>query len=153
MVLRERRSPTLLVMQDDAIDIEGNMIALGKMKQKQDQVERKKAREDCGTSDPNKDSQEARIEEMSRLIRNLTNKMSRFEIENNNANKSPQEGGMRNPNQFRRPFNPQLMRRERRNEEQPIQPPVKTNNDNNLVEEVMDEEYVEYTRRNSPAPG
>jgi hypothetical protein len=37
------------------------------------------------------------------------------------------------------------MRRERRNEEQPIQPPVKTNNDNNLVEEVMDEEYVEYT--------
>jgi hypothetical protein len=39
------------------------------------------------------------------------------------------------------------MRRERRNEEQPIQPPVKTNNDNNLVEEVMDEEYVEYIKR------
>jgi len=37
------------------------------------------------------------------------------------------------------------MRRERRNEEQPIQLPVKTNNDNNLVEEVMDGEYVEYT--------
>jgi hypothetical protein len=51
---------------------------------------------------------------------------------------------MRNPNQFRRPFNPQLMRRERRNDEQPIQPLVKTNNENNLVEEVMDEEYVKY---------
>jgi hypothetical protein len=34
MTLRERRSPTLLVMQEDAIDIEGNMIASGKMKQK-----------------------------------------------------------------------------------------------------------------------
>jgi hypothetical protein len=83
MVLRERRSPTLLIMQDDAIDIEGNMIASGKMKLKHDQVEKKKTREDCGTSDPNKDSQEARMDEMSRLIRNLTNKMSRFEMENN----------------------------------------------------------------------
>jgi hypothetical protein len=35
-------------MQDDAIDIEGNMIASGKMKKKPDQIERKKAREDCG---------------------------------------------------------------------------------------------------------
>jgi hypothetical protein len=64
------------------------------------------------------------MDEMSRLIRNMTNKMSRFEMENGNANKVPQEGGVRNPNQFRRPFNPQLMRRERRNDEKPIQPPV-----------------------------
>lgn len=34
--LRKRRSLTLLVMQEDEIDIEGNMIAPGKMKQKQD---------------------------------------------------------------------------------------------------------------------
>jgi hypothetical protein len=32
MVLRERRSPNFLIMQDDAIEIEGNMIAYGKMK-------------------------------------------------------------------------------------------------------------------------
>jgi hypothetical protein len=32
MVLREKRSPTLLVMQEDAIEIEGNMIASGKLK-------------------------------------------------------------------------------------------------------------------------
>jgi hypothetical protein len=37
------------------------------------------------------------------------------------------------------------MRRERRNEEQPIHPPVKTNNDKNIVEELVDEEYDEYT--------
>jgi hypothetical protein len=86
MVLRERRSPTLLIMQDDAIDIEGNMIAFGKMKQRMDQVEKdkKKVKEEFGTSYPNRDSQDAKIEEMSRLIRNLSNKMSRFEIEGNN---------------------------------------------------------------------
>jgi hypothetical protein len=36
------------------------------------------------------------------------------------------------------------MRREKRNEEQPIQPPMKTNNDQNLVEEVTDDKYVDY---------
>jgi hypothetical protein len=117
MVLRERRAPSLLIMQDDAIDIEGNVIASGKMKQKLDQVERKKVREGCGPSNLAKDSHEVRMDEMSRLIRNLRIKMSRFEMENGNANKAPQEGGARNPYQFERPFNPQFMRRERRNEE------------------------------------
>jgi hypothetical protein len=77
-------------MQDDAIYIEGNMIPSRKIKQKPDQLEKKKAREDFGSFDPNKDSQEARIEEMSRLIRNLKKKMYRFDIENNNEKNSPQ---------------------------------------------------------------
>jgi hypothetical protein len=34
IMLRERRSPTLLIMQDDAIDIEGNMTTSGKIKSK-----------------------------------------------------------------------------------------------------------------------
>jgi hypothetical protein len=33
-------------------------------------------------------------------------------MDNGNVNKAPQEGGVRKPNHFRRPFNPQLMRRE-----------------------------------------
>jgi hypothetical protein len=59
-----------------------------------------------------------KIEEKSILIRNLSNKLSGFEVEGNNANKYPQEGGLRNPNQFIRPFNPQMTRRERRNEDE-----------------------------------
>jgi len=47
-------------------------------------------------------------------------------------------------NQFIRPFRPQLMKRERRNEEELIQSPVKTKNDNNIFEAVRDEEYLEY---------
>jgi hypothetical protein len=37
------------------------------------------------------------MDEMSKLIRNLKNKMSRFEIEHNNTNIVSQEGGIRNP--------------------------------------------------------
>jgi hypothetical protein len=102
--------------------------------------------EDCGTSDPSREPQEENMDEMSRLIRNLTNKMSRFKIENRNVNKSPQEGGIINPKptQFIILPNPQLMRRDRRNEEQPLHPPVKKNNDNNFIEELVDEGYDEY---------
>jgi hypothetical protein len=84
---------------------------------------------------------------MSRLIRNLSNKLSRFEFEGKNTKTSPHEGGLRNHNQFRRPFNPQIMRRERRIEEYPIQTLVKTNNDNNLIEDRMDEEYVYFQEK------
>jgi hypothetical protein len=38
------------------------------------------------------------------------------------------------------------MRSVRRSEEQPIHPPVKTNNDNKFIEEVVDEGYDEYTK-------
>jgi hypothetical protein len=99
-------------MQDDAIDIEGNMIVSGNMNENFDQENKKKIKEDCDPSDPSKDAHETQMDEMSRLIRNLTNKMSRFDMENGNSNKFPQEGGVRNPNKFRRPFNPQFMRRE-----------------------------------------
>jgi hypothetical protein len=146
MMLRERRSPTLLIMQDDAIDIEGNMIASGKIKQKIDQVDKdkNKIKEEVSTSDPNRDSQDAKIEEMSRLIRNcqincLYLKLRVIMQINLLGREVP-----RNPNQFRRPFNPQILRRERRNEEQPIQPPIINNNDNNLIEDMVDEEYVDF---------
>ena len=97
----------------------------------------------CSTFDPSREPQEAKMNEMSRLIRNMRNKTSRFEIDHRNTNRSPQEGGISNPNpnQFRRPPNPQLTRRERRNEEQTIHPPVKSNIDNNFIEEVVDEGY------------
>jgi hypothetical protein len=38
------------------------------------------------------------------------------------------------------------MRRERRNDEQPLQPPVKKNNDNKFTKEVVDEGYYEYKK-------
>jgi hypothetical protein len=82
-MLRERRYATLLIMQDDAIDIEGNMTTSRKIKVKIDQIDKdkKKLKDEVGTSGAGKDSQEAKLEEMSRLIRNLSNKLSRLETE------------------------------------------------------------------------
>jgi hypothetical protein len=49
------------------------------MKQKYDQVDNKNIREDSDPINPSKDVHEDRMDEISRLIRNITNKMSRFE--------------------------------------------------------------------------
>jgi hypothetical protein len=97
MALRERRASNSMIMQDDEIDIEGNMIALGKMKSNTDQIEKKKIKEDSDPLNPSKHAHEARMDEMSRLIRNMTNNMSIFEMENGNANKFPQERRVRIP--------------------------------------------------------
>jgi hypothetical protein len=51
-----------------------------------------------GTSGTNK-SQEDKIEEMSRIIKDLSNKLARMETKRRRPDN-------RNPNQFRRPFNP-----------------------------------------------
>jgi hypothetical protein len=46
------------------------------MKQMYGQKDKKEMREDCDPLNPTKDAREASMEEMPRLIRNLTKKMS-----------------------------------------------------------------------------
>ena len=53
-----------------------------------------------------------KMDEMTKLIKNLSTKINRLEMENKNQNRPLQEG---NPNQFRRPFVPRFFPRERRN--------------------------------------
>ena len=60
------------------------------------------------------------------MLKGLSNKMARFENKSNNQ-RNPKSIGQNNPNQFRCPFNPQLLSRERRNEDPPIQPHVRPN--------------------------
>jgi hypothetical protein len=86
------------------------------------------------------------MNEISSLVIKPKNKMCGLEMDNGNSNKVPQEGGMRNPNQLRRPFYPQLMRRDRRNDEQPIHSRVRNNDQNNLVEEKTNERYTNNTK-------
>eukprot|EP01018_Ginkgo_biloba_P034759 Gb_09446 [translate_table: standard] len=110
MILRERRPQTLYNMQDDVVDIEGNMTASRKIK----------PRSDSGEKDKKKQKEEG--------VGN-----------SNNAPKLPQNLGARNfnppssnpnPNPFRRPYNPppQILARDTRNKEQHIQPPLRNNN-------------------------
>ena len=54
---------------------------------------------------------ESKIDDMAKLVRTLTTKLNKLELDKN-SNKPPQEGE-RNPNQCRRPFAPRFIPRER----------------------------------------
>jgi hypothetical protein len=69
------------------------MTTSGKIKIRTYQIDKdkNKNKDEVGPSGSNKESQDAKIEEMSRLIRNLSNKFSRIEVEGNPPNKYPHE--------------------------------------------------------------
>jgi len=85
-MLRERKPITPTNMQFDAVEIKGNLTAAGKLRRietedeiyKVDQVKgsgkykyKKKLKEEPNYSTYNKDTTEEKIEEMTRLIRNM----------------------------------------------------------------------------------
>ena len=88
-----------------------------------------------------------KMDDMNKLIKNLSAKVNRLEMENKNLSRPVHEG---NPNQFRKPFVPRFIPRERRNndiqrerkenEDQRIQPPFQ----NNLLNEEGEVEDIEY---------
>ena len=88
-----------------------------------------------------------KMDEMNNLIKNLSTKVNRLEMENKNLSRPLQEG---NPNQFRRDFVPRFFPRERRNND--IQRERKDNEDqrvhfpfqNNLLNEEEEVEELEY---------
>jgi len=85
-MLRERRFPTLDQIQTDALEIEANMSATGKVQDKG------KAKEEAS-------SQDQRIDDMTKVIKFFSNKLVKLEIDNNKPAK--QNKGVFNP-QFRK---------------------------------------------------
>ena len=75
------------------------------------------------------------------MLKTLTSKMAKLKMETKHPRRPTQEGGYKNPNQFRRPNNvPQFFPRERRNQEdQRVLPPFQ----NNAVEEVEEIDDIE----------
>ena len=61
--LRERRSPTLEKIQDDALEIEANMTAARKTQEKKSLQEKGKAKEES--------QRDHRIDDMKKVIKNL----------------------------------------------------------------------------------
>jgi hypothetical protein len=82
LLLRERRSIDLTKMQDDALEIESNMMASGKLnaKIKTRNKENRKFKEQGGSSRSGKSSGD-KIDEMARVIRELSNKISKMELD------------------------------------------------------------------------
>jgi hypothetical protein len=108
LLLRERRSTTLAGMQDDAIEIESNMMASEKLKTKVDMGTRepKCFKEHAGPSGSGKSSSEEKMDEMEKIIKDLSNKISRMEMEKAKPDPYVRNQFRRNPN-----INPQIQQR------------------------------------------
>ena len=106
LLLRERRSTTLARMQDNAIEIESNTMASGKLKTKVEMGAREPRhfKENVGPSGYGKSTEE-KMDEMAKIIKDLLNKISRIEIEQ--AKPDPYVR-----NQFRRNPNPHILQRQ-----------------------------------------
>lgn len=139
----------LLLMKANAVTLEGNLIAAGKIKcmgiqwpdeKRKQKKDRKKTKDNPEPSSYVKYSPEAKNEEMSQIIRNLSNKITRLEVEGQTLGIFQPATPMK-PNMFRRPYSPQILPHDRRPEEQSMQPPVKRN-----LENILEEAYEEDTQ-------
>jgi hypothetical protein len=106
LLLRERRYATLSGMEDDAIKIESNMIASGKLKAKFEIGTREPRcfKEQAGPSRSRKSMEEI-IDEMDKIIKVLSDKTSRMELDQAKPDTYAR-------NQFKINPNPQIQHRQ-----------------------------------------
>jgi hypothetical protein len=122
LLLRERRSTYLTKIQDDALPIESNMMESGKLKAKieTENKENRKFKEQGGSSRTGK-SLGDKIDEMDRLIRELSNKISKMELDKSKRDNFPRKDFRRNPD-------PEAPHKTIKNEDQKIPTPFKSEN-------------------------
>jgi ribonuclease HI len=133
LILRERRSATLALMQDAALEVESNITASQKLKGR---AEKKKSVVESSSSSSN-----SQMEKMAKMLDSLTSEMSKLKVQNQPPAKAKESNTFapRNPNAFPyRRNNPQtqILQRDRNsNEDQRIKVP--------LQNVVMDEDNGE----------
>ena len=134
-------------MQDAALEVESNILASNRLKKEiAQQMYDKKGKKEAVPGGSTSHSVEGKIDEMAKLVKILTTKLNKLELEKNSS--KPVQEGERNPNnqnQFRRQFAPHFIPRERRNndiqrerretEDQRVPPPLQKN--------VVDEEEID----------
>ena len=113
LLLRERRPVTLLNMQESALEVDSNILASNRLKgnSAQQLYDRKGKKKALVVSTSH--SAEGKIDEMEKLVKILTAKLNKLELEKN-SNKPVQEGDINpnNPNQLKRQFVPRFIPRE-----------------------------------------
>jgi hypothetical protein len=122
LLLRERRVADLTRMQDDVVEIESNMMASGKLKTKVEMgnKETRRFREQAGPSGSGRSSED-KMDDMEKIIKELSNKISKMELDQSKADQFARKYFRRNPN-------PQIQQRQIKNEDQKIQAPFKNEN-------------------------
>ena len=131
LLLRERKSSSLPVMFTDALELESNMMACGKIKPRVD-VDKRKGREEIMPSTSSASSSNDIKFEM--MLKKMEKLMDRLNMDTSTVNREYNEPHIRNPN-FRRPIPPDPlpqnrqrdMRNPRNQEYQQIRPPFPKN--------------------------
>jgi hypothetical protein len=126
LLLRERRATSLAQMQDAAIEVESNILAADRLRNKAD-ADRRKGKSEASTSGtlvPH-----PQVDELTRMVKSLSAEMERMRVEGRQAYKGPQNaekgGGFRRPNNFAPPNVQKERGRDR--EDQRIQAPFQNN--------------------------
>lgn len=82
--LRERRSITLDEIQTNAVEIEANLSAALKIKQKDEAIDKNKGKEKARPSNQSKYLHEKKLDEIAKVIRNMSNNLVKLELDNKN---------------------------------------------------------------------
>ena len=131
---------TLLAMQEASIEVESNLLVSKRLKVEEQRGGRgkKKVKDEKQASTSKQLESDDRLDEMANLIKGITTKFSKVDIENKPVAWPYQEGVNRNVVQYRKqyPPPPQILQWERRgNDNQRVQPPL-----NNYSQEVIKED-------------
>jgi hypothetical protein len=134
LLLRERRSPSFVNMQDPTLEVESNIVASDKLKRKSNRDRRKKKVE-ASTSDSS--VVHSQVDELTKLVKSRSTEIEKLKLEGRQPYRNAQN--TENRGNFRRPNNaPQILprNRERERDHQRVQSPLQ----NNLVEDEEEEE-------------
>jgi hypothetical protein len=131
LMLRERRATSLAQMQDAAIEVESNILAADRLRNKAN-TDRRKGRSEASTSDSNISGpslSHPQVNELTQLVNVLKEEMERIKVERRQMYKGPQntenKGGFRRPNNFSPPT--MHKEKERDRDDQRIQAPFQNN--------------------------
>ena len=121
--LRERKSATLDEAQTDALEVEDKFSSTCKSKGRADHDARWRGKEEASTSGQDREVADNKIEDMNKMIKNLSRKMVNLELE---ANKSSSKPFQTSPNrgynhQYRKPPL-QILQRDWKEQQDHIQP-------------------------------
>jgi hypothetical protein len=126
LLLRERRATSLAQMQDAAIEVESNVLAADRLRNKDD-ADRRKGRSKTSTFGPS--FPHPQVDELTKMVKSMSTDMERMNVEGRKAYKGPQnaenKGGFRRPNNITSPT--VLRERGRDREDQKIQAPFQNN--------------------------
>jgi ribonuclease HI len=139
LLLRERRATSLALMQDATLEVESNVLAVDRLRNKADR-DRGRGRSEASTSGSS--ASHPQVDELTKMVKSLSAEMEKMKFEGKQGYKNVQN--VDNRANFRRPNNaPQILPREPRNRErddQKIQTPLQNNL---VVDEEREEEELD----------